>query len=550
MANVTNGCPEGLSSNPDISGPGVRIALYLQSLLSVLLVRFSPRDAPGAYWSMTSTAFSLIISSIVTSVQNQITLLDAIVVVYVTLLPVLASAFGLSEIMTPALRKNSTRAMHSPLLIIANWVRSALTYSFAMYVWISAPTLGSGTPACNAATKLIFFGASLPALGSGRWLSLAIWSLATLLFLKRTLQGSTTIFYATRALFSTIASQKLLKPKRDPKREVRRETVTRKDFGTGEVSRTSRLYRPRQNFHELFKGLTSQILGWAPTGTGAWYRAYGKTILITFLAAWAIIMTELELLLNHVNVNKQWGFGQILPLLLTISPLFSLWESILARRSAGPYNKPRKLRFTISKGRGLQRPHCELDPYSREQIEQMKLKEDDIKRMRAPSPFAVVTINEEETFTTFEEYDTHDPDWNDQFDVEINDLATIAIRVFDRKCIDRDWPAFIGFTTIHPFTVMSNTQVESAEDSTPSGEVKLENIPLVRDDTTTSDTTISLTLSLDTSEEPTLLFVPPHAGHARETRVERRVALVKFGNKKTGRKKETVTHIYQMSNLV
>lgn len=86
---------------PRTLGPGVRIALYLQSLLSgalysysracsysqdvakaVLLVRFSPRDAPGAYWSMTSTAFSLIISSIVTSVKNEISLLDAIVVVY------------------------------------------------------------------------------------------------------------------------------------------------------------------------------------------------------------------------------------------------------------------------------------------------------------------------------------------------------------------------------------------------------------------------------------------------------------------------------------
>ncbi|KAF8814223.1 hypothetical protein BYT27DRAFT_7250264 [Phlegmacium glaucopus] len=36
------------------SGPGVRIALYLQPILSVFLVRFSPPDAPGAYWSMTS----------------------------------------------------------------------------------------------------------------------------------------------------------------------------------------------------------------------------------------------------------------------------------------------------------------------------------------------------------------------------------------------------------------------------------------------------------------------------------------------------------------
>jgi len=48
----------------------------------VILVRFSPKDAPGAYWSMTSTAFSLIITSFVTSATGAITLLDAIVVVY------------------------------------------------------------------------------------------------------------------------------------------------------------------------------------------------------------------------------------------------------------------------------------------------------------------------------------------------------------------------------------------------------------------------------------------------------------------------------------
>lgn len=138
--------------------------------------------------------------------------------------------------MTPASR-HSTRAVQSPLLIVANWVRSALTYSFAMYVWIAAPNFGSDGPACNAQTRFIFFGASLPALGSGRYLSLAGWGLFTLLFLYRAVKGSTTIGYATRALFSSVAGQKLLKPRRDPKNEVHRETVVRKNFATGEVTR-------------------------------------------------------------------------------------------------------------------------------------------------------------------------------------------------------------------------------------------------------------------------------------------------------------------------
>jgi hypothetical protein len=223
--------------------------------------------------------------------------------------------------------------------------------------------------------------------------------------------------------------------------------------------------------------------------------------------------------------------------------LFSLWESILSRRSAGPSSKPRKLRFIIRNARGLQRPHCELDPYSPDQL--ARLDENTANKLRAPSPFVVVTINEEETYTTFEERDTHSPEWEEVFDVEINDLATVVIRVFDRKCIDRDWPAFIGFTTLHPFTVLPYPQPGSS----PSAQVELDDIPLVRDGATTSDMTVSLTLSTDTQEQPTLRIIPRHRGGPLETRVERRVGLVKFGKKKVGRKKETVTHVYQMDDL-
>ena len=156
----------------------------------------------------------------------------------VLLLPVLASAIGLSEMVAPASRKNPMRSVHSPLLIVANWTRSALTYSFALYVWITAPTFGSGPRECNEATRLIFFGASLPALGSGRILNLVGWGLLTLLFFWRALKGARTIFAALQAMFSSTASQSLLKPKHPPKNEIHRETVTRVNWSTGEKSTT------------------------------------------------------------------------------------------------------------------------------------------------------------------------------------------------------------------------------------------------------------------------------------------------------------------------
>ncbi|PPQ96480.1 hypothetical protein CVT26_010474 [Gymnopilus dilepis] len=553
MSTVVDGICTGISSNPDISGPGVRIALYLQSLLSVLLVRFSPDDAPGAYWSMTSTAFSLIVSAIVTSAKGEISLLDGIVVVYVLILPILVSAFGLSEIVTPQSKKNATRSVHSPLLIVANWTRSALTYSFALYVWISAPTFGQGPPECNAATRLIFFGASLPALGSGRWLNLAGWGILTFFFVWRTIKGRRTILISFEALFSKRASQALLKAKHSPKNEVHSEVVTRTDFATGKVTQTNRLFRPRQIFHELLQGMTSHILSLAPSGSGSWYRLYGRSILVGLLAVWAIIMTELELRLNTLSmkINSEWGFGQILPLLLTISPLFSLYEAILSRQSAGPLSKPRRIRFTIRRASNLRRPHCELDPYPQDYIQQMD--ENEVKKIRSPSAFAIATIDEREMYTTYDESNTTDPVWEESFDVEIDDQSTAVIRVFDSKCIDRGWPAFIGYTVIHPFTVFSHpTEPQYTGDEDPDKDdasaaktrrVEVTDVPLVCDGVTMQDMTISISLSSDTSLPPSLHNPAPILRGPESTHRERRVALVKFGNKRMGRKKETTTQI-------
>ena len=134
--------------------------------------------------------------------------------------------------------KKSTRSVHSPLLILANWTRSAFTYAFAIYVWVTAPTFGSGPPGCNEATRLIFFGASLPALGSGRILSLTIWGLFSLLFLYRAIKGFPTIYVAFLALFSSNASQALLKPKQPPRNEVHREMISRVNYATEERTET------------------------------------------------------------------------------------------------------------------------------------------------------------------------------------------------------------------------------------------------------------------------------------------------------------------------
>ena len=183
--------------------------------------------------------------------------------------------------------------------------------------------------------------------------------------------------------------------------------------------------------------------------------------------------------------------------------------------------------------------------------------ENEVKKIRSPSAFAIVTIDEREMYTTYDDSNTTDPVWEESFDVEIDDQSTAVIRVFDSKCIDRGWPAFIGYTVIHPFTVFSHpTEPQYTGDEDPDKDdasaaktrrVEVTDVPLVCDGVTMQDMTISISLSSDTSLPPSLHNPAPILRGPQVTHRERRVALVKFGNKRMGRKKETTTHVYQMT---
>ncbi|KAF5313376.1 hypothetical protein D9611_008627 [Ephemerocybe angulata] len=454
-------CP-GIPINSDISGPGVRISLYIQSLLTVILVRASPEDAPGAYWSMTATALGLIITTLVTGLLEKISLLDAIVVTYVLILPIVASAFGVADIAAAKQLPNqptTLRRAYSPLLIIANWLRSALTYAFTLFVWAKAPSFGSGPPECDQATKLIFFGAALPALGSGRVLNLVGWGILASLFMWRTVRGGMTLMAAFRGLFS---DDVMVKPKTPPKNELNLETTDTYNYVTGEKGHEERAYRPAQVFHEMLQGMMNQILGWAPrAGTGRWYHTYGQVILAMAISIWAIAMTELELKRNVLegDINKEWGFGQFLPLILTISPVLALYEAALKKRARGELeSSKRNLRFCIVGAHGLKRPRTEIDHLTEDQIadliESGQMTENTIKAIRAPSPFAVLTVDGKDLYTTYDLIETTSPEWRETFDTGVSDTSTIVVRVFDLKCMDRGWPSLIGYTTILPFSML------------------------------------------------------------------------------------------------
>lgn len=87
---------KGQSSNPDISGIGVRLSFYLQNFLLgevyrlcmlwchiltlfvVLLVDRSWEDAPSALWTFTSTSCGLTIAAIVQARSQQLSFFQAL----------------------------------------------------------------------------------------------------------------------------------------------------------------------------------------------------------------------------------------------------------------------------------------------------------------------------------------------------------------------------------------------------------------------------------------------------------------------------------------
>ncbi|KAJ3510231.1 hypothetical protein NMY22_g16033 [Coprinellus aureogranulatus] len=561
----------GIPINTDISGPGVRSSSYLQAGLTIILVCVSPEDAPTAYWSMSAAALGLVITSLVTALLEDISLLDAIVVTYVLILPVVASTYGIANLSSPQAASGrgptNLRRIHSPLLILTHWLRSAFTYVFALFLWVKAPNFGSGPPECDQATRFIFFWASMPALGTGRWLNLIVWGVSSGLFAWRTYKGAFTLLASMRGLL--MKDDTMFRPKGDMDAEIVLESRHRYTYHTGEHEHQARSYSPGQVVLQILQGMMSLVVGMAPTRR---YMKYGQLAIVIAVAGWAIAMTELELKRNvlEVDVNSTWGYGQVLPLILTISPLFSLWEALYKRnRGAGVV---RKLRFCVVSARGLKR-NSFPEPGSGDGE---GMPQDQPEANNSPSPFVVVTIDKTEFYSTFYHDNTENPTWKDSFDIEVTDTTTMEIRVFDAKAMNDGKPALaalIGYTVIAPFTMLYPGQgVERADTrlgqqaqasgttaeittTGPTAEGGLECMeecmtiaqvfPLMLDGEVIPGATLTFSVSKDVGGPPPLPDVPSRYGDApslnRTTRVENWVG---WQDRRVGHEEETSGQVY------
>ncbi|KAK4172788.1 putative ubiquitin-protein ligase, partial [Triangularia setosa] len=67
---------------------------------------------------------------------------------------------------------------------------------------------------------------------------------------------------------------------------------------------------------------------------------------------------------------------------------------------------------------------------------------------RFPDPFAVATINGEQTKTTQVSKRTLNPYWNESFDFKVSEDSILAVQVFDQKKFKKKDQGFLGVINI------------------------------------------------------------------------------------------------------
>ncbi|KIM83250.1 hypothetical protein PILCRDRAFT_819493 [Piloderma croceum F 1598] len=317
----------GICPNADVTGVGVRVAFYLNAILTAMLVGLSPNDSASAAWSSTILTMSLVIPAVIQKKQGALTLYHATLVLnFATFSSISSLAVAplctvwrqidnkdhprYNKVQTPNLRsiplpistseetyhqdaamqlaKTTTipqRRRSRVILSLALIAQVSLQWAWATYLFTS-PYYAQ--QACNAYTTVVLFGVPMTAYKVnhhyfGLWASWLLFSIVV-----------TLIFGVLLVISSTSGA--------NSNKMQRRQLRLRKT-----------------------SWLADRITDWDPKGD--------KRRLINFVTAFVIcsllvIFSEMQVNRNCVfGENSQWGFGQLAALLFALAPVWSIVES-------------------------------------------------------------------------------------------------------------------------------------------------------------------------------------------------------------------------------
>ncbi|KAJ7636883.1 hypothetical protein FB45DRAFT_907611 [Roridomyces roridus] len=288
--------PNCFETNPDISGLGVRLSFYLQTIALVLLTGRSLEESLNSVWTLLGTSFGLTISALVTAVQNELPLYQAIVVTDLVWLANYAIFMAL------ATYNRHPKGSHT--VQYAAIGQTYISMAIILYLWSRAAELEKLQQGAQHIDNTIFvvLFISTPATGKGRTVAIIISSLFLL--------GYTAVAchffwnnYPRMLLFRTLSktasqSQSSSAGKSSPQPSPKRPKSRPKH--------SSRLPPSLSVDPHLI------ILG------------------LCFIVPYVVTVgsTELQLKRNPLcSGDSFWGFGQILAMTVTIVPVFITLEA-------------------------------------------------------------------------------------------------------------------------------------------------------------------------------------------------------------------------------
>ncbi|CAL1695043.1 unnamed protein product [Somion occarium] len=323
---------KGQTVNPDISGIGVRLSFYLQNFCLVLLVDRSWEDAPGALWTFTSTSFGLTVAAIIQARSGLLSFFQALQVSNLVWLANFGSFLALASYsrhrtnheQEPDGRSKKVEPENS--VKIGAMLQMFFSMALTFYTWSNPQAFNQDH--CAPFVKYVaFFAVDFPALGSGRKLGLIVTSILTGGYLLITAHEILSYY---RRHNKHRPSNPMITVDHCPDSSKQNDVELRgttDDIDVSDLSDNSHSPQPSPVFPRSEKSGTRRTRhrrrGWSSNLDP---MLLGITIFQVIVFTYFIISTELLLRHNPAvdSSDKEWGFGQILALIVVVPSLISV----------------------------------------------------------------------------------------------------------------------------------------------------------------------------------------------------------------------------------
>ncbi|KAF7307047.1 Ketopantoate reductase-like protein [Mycena indigotica] len=334
---MANSCADGsfTESNPDIAGIGVRSSFYAQAFLLVILVDRSWQDAPIALWTFIATSFGLTVATIVQYTSRpQLTLFQALQVSNLVWLANFGTFVALASYSRQKAESRKQSHLFNYNVKFGACAQTLLSMALTLFMWAKVDTFGA-MPECSHLVNYMVFAFKAPALGSGRIIGLTASSLLAAAYISVTFHELRLYHKKKRNSndAETVTPPSPLPTNSPLPRALTFASSTSRRVSNDDVlPRTSRR-RPRRRRWSHASQIDPMLIG----------------ILLCQMAVFIYFVVSSELLLSY-NAGastsvRQWGFGQILALIVVLPSALSVVGAFKAH-GLGRLSKRKKIRVS------------------------------------------------------------------------------------------------------------------------------------------------------------------------------------------------------------